>query len=238
MSTSNRTPSSDRTDWKTDPRVWKFGFRAIIALWLASFGVTAGFYTRISILILAGGALIVAIAIFWSSLQTLFGETRLAGADAYALGAPQAEEEQKRAVLRALKDLEFERSVGKISEADYQALTAKYRAEGKRLLRVLDEGAETHRVHVEDLVEKRFRREGLIKDDGTYREPPPEPAARTEPAERRKKGKKRSLPEAHTPDKRICQACQTPNDVDAVFCKKCGARQLPEPLAGDDEPEA
>src|SRR5687767_13420751 len=75
-----------------------------------------------AILVLAGGALIAVIATFWASVRTLFGETPLAGADAYALGAPRAEEEQKRAVLRALKDLEFERSVGKISEEDYEVL--------------------------------------------------------------------------------------------------------------------
>src|SRR5215218_9781181 len=83
----------------------------------------------IAILVLAGGALIAVIATFWASVRTLFGETPLSGADAYALGAPRSEEEQKQAVLRALKDLEFERSVGKISEEDYKALVAKYRAE-------------------------------------------------------------------------------------------------------------
>src|SRR5689334_5365947 len=90
-----------------------------------------------AILVLAGGALIGVIVVFWSSVRTLVGETPLAGADAYAMGAPRAEEEQKRAVLRALKDVEFERSVGKLSEEDYQALVAKYRAEAKRLLRIL-----------------------------------------------------------------------------------------------------
>src|SRR5262245_66360343 len=108
------------------------------------------------ILVLAGGALIAVIAVFWASVRTLAGETSLSGADAYALGAPRAEEEQKRAVLRAVKDLEFERSVGKISDADYQALVAKYRAEGKRLIRVLDEEAQPRRAKVEDLVAKRL----------------------------------------------------------------------------------
>src|SRR4029079_11356507 len=105
------------------------------------------------ILVLAGGALIAVIAVFWESVRTLAGETPLSGADAYALGAPRAEEEQKRAVLRALKDLEFERSVGKISQEDYDALVAKYRAEAKRLLRALDEEMGPERDKVEALVE-------------------------------------------------------------------------------------
>src|SRR4051812_24159787 len=58
------------------------------------------------ILVLAAGALVSVIVIFWASIRTLAGETALSGADAYAFGTPRAEEEQKRAVLRALKDLE------------------------------------------------------------------------------------------------------------------------------------
>lgn len=117
-----------------------------------------------AILVLAGGALIGVIAMFWASLRTLFGETPLSGADAYAIGAPRAEEEQKQAVLRALKDLEFERSVGKISEEDYQALVARYRAEAKRLLRVLDADARPRRQQVEALVSSHLRKEGLLEE--------------------------------------------------------------------------
>ena len=54
----------------------------------------------LAILVLAGGALVGVIAAFWSSVRTIFGETPLSGADAYALGAPRTEEEQKQAVLR------------------------------------------------------------------------------------------------------------------------------------------
>jgi len=108
------------------------------------------------VLVLCAGALVSVIALFWASIRTLVGETPLSGADAYALGAPRAEEEQKRAVLRALKDLEFERSVGKISDEDYQALVAKYRADAKRLLRTLDEDAEPRRQRAADLVAERL----------------------------------------------------------------------------------
>src|SRR5262245_30604700 len=114
-----------------------------------------------AILVLAGGALLAVIAVLWASVRTLIGETPLSGADAYALGAPRAEEEQKRAVLRALKDLEFERNVGKISEEDYQALTSRYRAEAKRLLRILDEEAQPRRERALAMVAKRLRKEGL-----------------------------------------------------------------------------
>ena len=212
-----------------------------------------------AILVLAGGALIGVIAVFWASVRTLLGETPLSGADAYALAAPRAEEERKRAVLRALKDLEFERSVGKISEADYAELVARYRGEAKRLLRAIDEEAQPRHERAEALIAKRLRREGLTgpgtgatRDDESDDEPS-KPAADTEgddvnevndekiPDTRDRKGaatdakpgkgkKRKKAPDAAgTPAAatRTCAECSTKNDPDAVFCKKCGARQEP-----------
>jgi hypothetical protein len=212
-----------------------------------------------AILVLAGGALIGVIAIFWASVRTLLGETPLSGADAYALAAPRSEEEQKRAVLRALKDLEFERSVGKISEEDYVELVARYRGEAKRLLRRLDEEAQPRRDRVEALVAKRLRREGLAASsaapiaaeapaseaDGGASKPvesddadrkSADTTARAGKAKKRKKGREPAASEASEASQvspapapeaatRTCAACGTKNDPDAVFCKKCGARQ-------------
>src|SRR5688500_16393031 len=74
---------------------------------------------EVSLLVIAGGALVGVIALLWASVQSLTGESPLTLEEALSLGAPSAEEEQKRAVLRALKDLEYERSVGKITQEDY-----------------------------------------------------------------------------------------------------------------------
>ncbi|MCC6553190.1 MAG: zinc ribbon domain-containing protein [Polyangiaceae bacterium] len=176
-----------------------------------------------AVLVLASGALIGVIAVFWSSLRTLLGETPLSGADAYALGAPRAEEEQKLAVLRALKDLEFERSVGKISDEDHRELVAKYRAEAKRLLRILEEDAGPRRARVESLVAARLRRAGLEIDE----EDGEDGGEAAETAE----AVKDELPGG------ACASCGIVNDEDAVFCKKCGARQ-PQAADGDvDEDE-
>lgn len=192
-----------------------------------------------AVLVLAGGALVAVIAVFWASVRTLVGEAPLTGADAYAIGAPRTDEDQKRAVLRALKDLEFERSVGKISEDDFEALTAKYRAEAKRLLRQIDDDNRPERVKVELLVARRLREEGLMGDAG----PADADATAGDERARKKRGaaplrKKRtaepSADEAPPPtddgemQTRACKACGTTNDEDAVFCKKCGARQTGE----------
>jgi DNA-binding transcriptional ArsR family regulator len=210
----------------------------------------------LAVLVLAAGALVGVITALWASLRALLGETPLTGADAYAIAAPRAEEEQKRAVLRALKDLEFERSVGKISDEDYRELVAHYRAEAKRLLRFLDDEAVPRRAQAEALFAKRLREEGLAEageasvgsgGDARFAIPeadeadaPPaadevERRARKAAKKKRKKERERQRSEAESDgaseaspdasDGRACAGCGTTNDDDAVFCKKCGAKQ-------------
>lgn len=110
---------------------------------------------------LAGATLIACIAAFWASVRTMIGETRLSGAEAFAIGTTGGAMEQKRAVLRALKDLEFERAVGKISDEDYKVLVARYRADAKRLLKQIDEASAEKRARAEDLVNKQLEKLGL-----------------------------------------------------------------------------
>ncbi|MRG94602.1 zinc ribbon domain-containing protein [Polyangium spumosum] len=239
----------------------KLGLPAV-TVFLALLG---GLFVDVStaFLVLAAGVLVTVIASFWASLRTLLGETPLSGADAYAIGAPpRAEEEQKRAVIRALKDLEFERSVGKISEEDYRTLVAKYRAEAKRLLQALDQQAAPGRERAEALVQRRLKQLGLldVEQDESDDEDEAEAEATHEAAEtdevaeapepvkeevveaprKAKKKKKAKRPAAASDDEaaaeRACDACGTMNDEDALFCKKCGARvAAPEPAGETSE---
>jgi len=117
-------------------------------------GVALG--VELALLVVAGGALAGVIALLWASVQSLTGESPLTLEEALTLGAPSAEEEQKRAILRALKDLDFERSVGKISDEDYTELSARYRAEAKRLMQILDEGAQPERERAEKVLRERM----------------------------------------------------------------------------------
>jgi hypothetical protein len=111
---------------------------------------------------LAGATLIACIAAFWASVRTMIGESRISGADAFAIGNTGGAQEQKRAVLRALKDLEFERAVGKISDEDFKVLVARYRAEAKRLLKQIDEASAEQRGRAEELVNRRLEKLGLL----------------------------------------------------------------------------
>lgn len=50
-------------------------------------------------------------------------------------------ERDKTLVLRAIKDLEFDRAMGKVAEKDYAEMSARLRARAAGLLRELDRGA-------------------------------------------------------------------------------------------------
>jgi hypothetical protein len=110
----------------------------------------------LSLLIVAGGTLGGSIWLLWSSLQGLGGDLPITLDEALSLGAPSAEEEQKRAVLRALKDLEYERAVGKINDDDYATLAQHYRGEAKRLLRVVDQDLSPERERAERILSERL----------------------------------------------------------------------------------
>jgi hypothetical protein len=157
--------------------------KVIPALWLLA-TVVAGFMfgVQILLLVLAAGALTLVITLMWSSVQSLTGGTALGFEEALGMGAPSKVEEEKRAVLRALKDLEYERGVGKISPEDYAELLAKYRADAKRLIQSVDEALGPARLEVEAALEQRLARAGLAKDDPqpTPR-PDPQPAAEAKP---------------------------------------------------------
>jgi hypothetical protein len=157
-----------------------------------------------ALLVLASGALLGTIALLWASLRTLSGDAPLP-TDLEALSAQHRDVdalgEQKRRVLRALKDLEGERALGKIDEADYEAIAMQYREEAKALMREMDRNvapalAEAERIATEYLVAK-----GLRPDHA----------------------KAASKAGASSDGRMTCASCAASNEPDAVFCKKCGA---------------
>jgi len=203
-------------------------------------GVTLGL--SVALLVLAGGALLLVIGLFWWSLHSLTGAGALTLEEALSMAAPSVEEEQKRSVLRALKDLELEKSLGKISDEDYRTLSSSYRQQAKDLIRALDASTGPLRAEIDQLVAERMKQspEGPRKKKAK-RLPEPVPAAapddlasapdaaddeETAPAPSADESDpahdavKETKPAAAV---RVCQACEVPNDVDARFCKRCGA---------------
>jgi hypothetical protein len=115
-------------------------------------GIVAGYGLPLALLLTAGGLLVLVVWLLWSSLLGLSGDTELTLEEALRLAAPRAEEEQKRAVLRALKDLEYERRVGKVSQEDYALLSARYREEAKALLVEVDRNLDAARRAAEQRI--------------------------------------------------------------------------------------
>jgi hypothetical protein len=147
-------------------------------------GVSLG--VELSLLVVAAGALAGVIALVFASVLALTGESPLTLEEAITLGAPSVEEEQKRAVLRALKDLEFERSVGKIGEEDYAELSERYRAEAKRLIQLLDAGGQAERERAEQALRDRLAKATKASASkpaaATETEPPEPESSPDEPA--------------------------------------------------------
>src|SRR5437899_2929309 len=105
-------------------------------------------------------------------------------------------EREKMLALRSIKELEFDRAMGKLSESDWREMSGRLRARAARLMRQLDAGA-GYREEIEHDLEKRL-------------------------ADAHVGGARRtSTTEAHSSD---CPSCRTANDADARFCKNCGQK--------------
>jgi hypothetical protein len=194
---------------------------------LAAIIAGAVYGVQLVVLILSGGALLLVIWLLWSSVQALTGESELTFEEAFSMGTRSAEEEQKRAVLRALKDLEYERSVGKISDDDYHEYAARYRAEAKRLIQGLEENLAEGRKQVElELARRASKQAGEAKpkvankSDGNGKS-----AAEDDDSDARPSAP--SEAELSSPETRDCPACQVKNELDARFCKACGKSMAP-----------
>lgn len=184
----------------------------------------------LAVLGLATAALVLVVALLWASVSSLAGDTELSLDEALSYGAPSVEEEQKLAVLRALKDLEFERSVGKISEDDYREFSARYRAEAKRLITLVDESlGQAHKL-AEALAAERIQKAAAQEPSTQAREERSDEDASAEKIDAPESAspKVAAALEASSETQPACPACQTINDVDARFCKHCGKTLKPE----------
>jgi hypothetical protein len=152
-------------------------------------------------IVLASLALILTLLWLWQSVRLAFIHT-LAGPPASGTVSPEraALLAEKQALLLALKDLEAERESGKLSGTDYDDLNDQYRTRARDVLRQLDTLLAPHRDGAKALLAK-------VAAAPVSVAPPPPIAA---PAE--------------TAAAASCKSCGASNDVDAVFCKRCGTR--------------
>ena len=113
-------------------------------------------------------------------------------------------EREKMLALRSIKELEFDRAMGKLSDADWQEMSGRLRARAGRLMRQLDAGM-GYRQQIERDLAKRLSPAAPGSQDPAY---VPSGVRRTDAA--------------GPPTLPTCAKCATANDLDARFCKACG----------------
>jgi hypothetical protein len=142
----------------------------------------------ISLAIGAGG---LAAAAFYRMLAPLVSDEAASAVASISDRVRSALEREKALTLRSIKELEFDRAMGKVSEKDFDEMAGRLRARALTLIRELDQGGSSYRASIEQELSRRLSRKGSA------------PAA---------------------PASIVCASCGVANDLDALFCKKCGTK--------------
>lgn len=108
-------------------------------------------------------------------------------------------EREKLLTLRSIKELEFDRAMGRLSDEDWKEMSGRLRARAARLMRQLDAGT-GYREQIEKDLNARLK--GSRSEEKKAADPESGKTATKE---------------------RVCATCETANDADARFCKNCGA---------------
>lgn len=134
----------------------------------------------------------------WRTLAPLTGQDDPAGPQILGGRTRAALEREKALVLRTIKELEFDRAMGKVSDKDFAEMSTRLRARAAGLIRQLDAGA-GYRDTIEREIQKRLRGPRGSAPLQAQSAPP------------------------HAVG-RFCSSCGAQRDPDARFCKHCGAR--------------
>jgi hypothetical protein len=153
-------------------------------------------------------AVIVGFIAVWLVLQPLL---RRPATRSQPVEPPDPEETPRGVALTALKEIEFDRETGKLSDADYEFLKAKYTAAALEALRL--ESAEPRLGEMSDDVEAIIAAKVRALRSASAAAPSdfPVPSTRVTPS---------------------CSSCGSRPEPDAVFCSGCG-RPLPSRPACD-----
>jgi hypothetical protein len=113
-------------------------------------------------------------------------------------------EREKMLVLRSIKEAEFDRAMGKISDADFHEMATRLRSRAAGLIRQLEGDGSGYRVLIERELAIRVGAPPVRVTSGSGAPAAAAAKAATVPGQ--------------------CPACQMANDADARFCKSCGER--------------
>ncbi len=121
---------------------------------------------------------------------------------------------------RALKELELDRSMGKLSDDDYAEIRGRYRERAVRILRQLDQGQS---------YEQQIERDLAARREATGKKPASKAASQLVDQATESADAKPTEPTSRPASNQVptviataCPECGTRNDIDARFCKHCG----------------
>ena len=155
------------------------------------------------------GAAGFAAAALYRTLAPLVGRDDVPAATGLSESMRAVLEREKLLVLRSIKDLEFDRAMGKVSTKDFDEMAARLRSRAMSLMRQLDTGA-GYRELIERELQARLSNPGARSRARRPGSKDPGPAKNDVVA-----------PGASDPGSCVCG---TANDPDAAFCKRCGAK--------------
>jgi hypothetical protein len=110
-------------------------------------------------------------------------------------------EREKALTLRSIKELEFDRAMGKVSEQDFEQMAGRLRARALGIMKQLEAGASAYRLEIEKELAARVGKSPDLPVPARVSAKPPKPGES---------------------GKAVRCTCGTDNDPDARFCKSCG----------------
>lgn len=193
----------------------KLGVAAAYLGGLALLALRAG--TGPVLLLLAAGALLMVI---WSAFRAVQGVVEPAEEIGSLAAKTTQAEAWKKAALKAIKDLEYERAIGNVSDADYAKLLETYREEAKRALRAVDDERMARREAAAEWIAAHLT--GASAGPDAESEPaPPETAGADEEDDASEPTPTPAEAPVSKREQRKCPKCDTRNEPDAKFCKEC-----------------
>jgi len=189
--------------WMSSTSRRRLIYPAVVVAVAVAVGATAawsGGRASVPFLLMATLALGWVVWLVFRAARALVKEAPVVETGVVATGKRRKElEREKAALLKALKELDFDHQMGKVSDKDFADISATYRGRAIRVMRQLDEAGRDYESMIAADVAKRVGGESTADSR-------PSTAAAT--------------------DK--CGKCGTKNDSDAEFCKKCGTKLVKE----------
>lgn len=189
---------------------------AALVLGLLVFGFGARLDAPTIALAVAAATLVYALGQLYTMVWALSRPERMAQVGQAPGSFTQAElRDEKRRLLRAIKELEFDHGMGKLSTGDFETVIATYRLRAIEVMRALEGGASLHPDLAQLLIERRKASSAPAAPEPVVEGPALAPAVLG------------PLDETT----RICGVCGRTNDLDARFCKYCGASMAKDQVA-------